>query len=715
LQQEAFASCRICAGRCGLRISLEDGRITAIHGDKANPLTRGYACVKGVKLHEAHYSPERLHHALKRGPDGGFEPIPLDQALDEIAARLGALIDEHGPAAVAAYKGTMAYTNVLANEMLAAFLRAIGSAALYSTMTIDQSAKWVTCERLGSWGAGKDPFETADVLLMVGTNPLVSLATFNFALQNPVKQMREAKARGLKLIVIDPRLTETARAADLHLQPLPGEDPAVLAGLLHIVLAEGWHDVAFCAEHVAGLDALKRAVAPFTPDVVARRAGIAAQALVDAAKLFAEPICEAGVQRRKRGSAASGTGPNMAPHGNLAEHLLECLNVVCGRLARPGDRVMNPGVLGPRQARRAEVIPPRRGWEHSPKSPGGFGMLFGERMTGALVDDIVDDGPGRVRGLIVSGGNPAIAIPGARSAADALGRLELLVAIDPFMTPTARLAHYVLPPRMMLERHDVFDRTYETIVTLAPYGHYDRPVIHPPEGSEAVEDWVLFWELARRLGRTLELDGVALQMDRPPSSEELIALLLRDSQVPFDELRRHAAGRIFDVLPMQVEPGAALNGARFEVAPSDVLEELTTVADAPRRDGADFPYRLAVRRLRDVQNTMYHTTPESRARAPTNVAYLHPADLEKLSIEPGAPARITSAHGAVVVQTSPDPALRPGVVSITHGWGALPDEDGPEPGVNVNQLTSGTEGRDPINAMPTMTGLGVRVEPLAPG
>ena len=164
--------------------------------------------------------------------------------------------------------------------------------------------------------------------------------------------------------------------------------------------------------------------------------------------------------RRKRGSAASGTGPNMAPHANLAEHLLECLNVVCGRFARPGDRVMNPGVLGPRRPRRAEVIPPARGWERSPRSPSGFGMLFGERMTGALVDDILAEGSDRVRALIVSGGNPAIAIPGAARAAHALRQLDLLVTIDPFLTPTARLSHYVLPPRMMLERHDVFDRTY---------------------------------------------------------------------------------------------------------------------------------------------------------------------------------------------------------------------------------------------------------------
>jgi anaerobic selenocysteine-containing dehydrogenase len=713
LEREAFASCRICAGRCGLRISLDDdGRILAIHGDKANPLTRGYACIKGLKLHEAHYSPERLHHPLKRRPDGGFEPIPLGQALDEIAERLERLIEDGGARSVAAYKGTMAYTNALANEMMAAFLRALGSPALYSTMTIDQSAKWVSHERLGGWGAGKDPFETADVLLMVGTNPLVSLATFNFALQNPVKQMKEAKARGLKLIVIDPRLTETARHADLHLQPLPGEDPSILAGLLHIVLAEGWHDAAFCAAHVAGLDALRRAVAPFTPDLVAQRTGVEAGALVEAAVLFAEPLQEPGGVRRKRGSAASGTGPNMAPHGNLSEHLLECLNVVCGRFARPGDRVMNPGVLGPRRAWRAEVIPPLREWERSDKSPSGFGMLFGERMTGALADDILAEGPDRVRALIVSGGNPALAIPGAHDIARALRRLDLLVAIDPFLTPTARLAHYILPPRMMLERHDVFDRTYETIVTFAPYGSYDEPVIAPPEASEAVEDWVLFWELARRLGHELEVDGVALDMQRRPASEDLIALLLRGAQVPFEDLRRRPAGRIFDLPPMEVEPGDPSSRARFEVAPADVIAELAGVAATARPIEADFPYRLIVRRVRDVQNTMYHTTPESRARTPTNCAHLHPSDLQTLNLVDGDHARIVSAHGEVIVPTAADPSIRPGVISITHGWGALPDANGPEPGVNVNHLTSGTQDRDPINAMPVMTAIPVRIEPL---
>lgn len=703
---EAIASCRICAGRCALRLSFDDdSRITAVHGDKSNPLTRGYACIKGLTLPEAHASPERLHHPLRRRSDGSFEQIPLEIALDEIAARLGALIALSGPQAVAAFKGTMAYTNFLANALLPAFLQALGSTAYYSTMTIDQSAKWVTFDRLGGWAAGKDSFADADVLMMVGTNPLVSLSTFNFALQNPVKAMREARARGLKLVVIDPRATETARHADVFLQPLPGEDPALLAGLIHIILREGWHDAEFCAAFANGLDALRSAVAPFTPDHVAARAGVAADDLYRAAALFAEPI---DGHRRKRGSAASGTGPNMAPHANLSEHLVECLNVICGRFARAGDPVMNPGVLGPRVPRRAEVIAPRRSWEDDAnRAPGGFGMLFGERMSGALIDDIMADSPDRVRALIVDGGNPAIALPDARRAAEGLGALDLLVTIDPFLTPTARLSHYVLPPTMMLERADVGSRDYETVITFAPYGQYDAPVIAPPAGSEATDDWILLWEILRRMGRTVVLDDEPFDMDARPDSEAMIAFLLRGSAVPFDAIRRHAGGHIFDVPPMTVAPGDPASSARFELAPPDIVAEIGAV----RADGAGahgFTHRFAVRRIRDVQNTMFHDLPSVRARVTANAAFLHPDDLAALGLRDGDEAVLSSLYGRLRCVVRADPTVRAGVVSMTHGWGALAGATGPEPGVNVNALTSGHV-RDPINAMPVFTGFPVRV------
>ncbi|HTZ70227.1 MAG TPA: molybdopterin dinucleotide binding domain-containing protein, partial [Acetobacteraceae bacterium] len=551
-------------------------------------------------------------------------------------------------------------------------------------------------------------FEVADVLLLVGANPLLSLSTFNFPLQNPARRLRDAKARGLKLIVIDPRRTETAIQADHFLQPWPGEDPALLAGLLHIILESGWQDQAFCDRYVTGLDALREATRAFTPDYVAARAGIAPQDLLAAAAAFAAPMPDG---RRKRGSAASGTGPDMAPHANLAEHLLECLNVVCGRYARPGDLVPNPGVLGPRRRCRAQVIPPRRGFaDKAGAGPGGYGLLFGERMTGALADDILADHPARLRALIVDGGNPVSAMPETRRAAAALGALDLLVTIDPFLTPTARLSDYVIPPRMMLERAEVGDCDYESIITFAPYGSYSPPVVEPPTGSDLVDDWVVLWELARRLGLTLRLGGEAQDLASRPSAEELIARLLQDSAVPFAELRRTPGGRIYPGDPLTVEEAEPANEARFDVAPADVLTELAGARQARKDAAFTATHRFAGRRLRDVQNSMYHHLPGVRARMGENLAYLHSRDLAGLGIAADEKISITSAHGHITAAVRADDALRPGVIAMAHLWGGLPDETTTEPGVNTNLLTSATTGRDPINAMPVLTGFPVRVE-----
>jgi anaerobic selenocysteine-containing dehydrogenase len=704
----AYTSCRICAGQCGLRIELDDkDRVLAVRGDEENPVTLGYACSKGITLSEAHSHPDRLLHPLKRTADGRFVRIGLGQALDEIAATVREIMTSAGAEAVAGFRGTMNYSNLAANHMLPEWLRCIGSSSFFSTMTIDQSAKWITFERLGGWAAGRDPLDSADVLLWVGTNPLVSLSTFNFDLQHPVLRMREAKARGLKLVVIDPRRTESARHADVFLQPLPGEDVTVLAGLLHLVFRHGWHDREFCERYAPGHEALAWAVSAFTPDYVAVRAGVEPEELLRAASLFAEPLPE----RRKRGSAASGTGPNMGPHSNLAEHLVECLNVVCGRYARAGDRVPNPGVLGARVARHAQVIPPQRSWLQEPLSRvRNLGRVFGEKMTGALADEILMPGAGRVRALLVDGGNPVIALPEQRKTERALRSLDLLVVIDPFLTATARLAHYVLPPRMMLERHDLGSRDYEVHTMQRPYAQYAEPVLSPPSDSELIEDWQMFYELARRLDVALTFDGVPLDMERAPSTEDLLRLLTRHSSVPFDELRAATRGRVFDVPAQFVEEAEPGADARFDVAPDDVMTELAAVrAQALLRESGEF--RLAVRRLRDVQNTMYHRLDGVQRRIPHNPAYLHPQDMAELALSEGARVEISSAQGTICLPARSDAAVRRGVVSVPHGWGDLLDATGADnaPGANTNVLTSASERCDPINAMPCLTGLSVRL------
>ncbi|MGA8707532.1 MAG: molybdopterin-dependent oxidoreductase [Steroidobacteraceae bacterium] len=698
--------CGICAGLCGLKVMVDArGEISDIRGDEENPLTAGYACIKGLSLPEAHGSPERLLRPLKRTANGEFVPIGLEQAFEEIGARLAAILEQSGPEAIAAFRGTLSYSNY----MLPSWLRSIGSHGFYSTMTIDQSAKWVCVERLGRWDAGREPFASADVMLLIGANPLVSLSTFNFTNQHPVNSMRSAKARGMKLIVIDPRRTETARYADLHLQPIPGEDVSLLAGLLRLILNESWHDAAFCDRHVAGLEALRHALEPFELEYVAARTGVQPSLLRQAAEMFA--YAEPG--RRKRGSAASGVGPNMAPHSNLAEHLVECLNVVCGRYARAGDAIANPGVISARRPRRAQPVSPQRSWEHGYRSGvGGYGTLFGEKMSGNLCDEILASSADRVRALIVDGGNPVNAIPGQEKVVRAMRALELLVVIDPFLTNTARLAHYILPPLMMFERPAIPPRDYETVILPAAYSQYAPAFLSPPVDSELVDPNRVFWALAKRMGTPLQFDGVDLDMTSAPATDELLRLLARNGQVPFDEIRRHEGGKIYAVEPQWVEAADPATAGHFEVMPADVALELRRVLTEPLADSASFTHRLCGRRMRDVQNSMYRHLSVIRKRHPYNPAHLHPADIAALGLREGEWVRITSAHGSVRAVLKADDSLRPGVVSMSHGWGGLPGatEANNTEGASTNLLTSTDQGLDPINAMPVMSAIPVRIE-----
>jgi anaerobic selenocysteine-containing dehydrogenase len=698
--REAKSFCRICSGFCGMILTVDaDEKIAAIRGDDAHPHSRGFACLKGLQARRSHHGSQRLLHPQKRMADGSFASVPLEQALDEIAAKLAFIVDRDGPAALAAFRGTANVFSGVSGQIVPDFLKAFGSSGFYSTMTIDQSAKWVTIERLGMWAAGRQPLEGSDVCMLAGVNPLVSLSAPGFA-GNPVVTMKEMKAKGLKLIVIDPRRTETAQFADLFLQPLPGEDVSIAAGLLHLILGEGWHDREFCAHYVEGLDGLQGAVRPFTPDYVEKRSGVPAADLRRAAEMFA--------REARRGVAHAGTGVVMAPHSNLSDHLFDCINVVCGRYLRAGERVPHPGLMGPPWPRTAEVIPPRRSWERGERSRiGNYGMLFGEKMTGVLADEILASGPGQIRALFVDGGNPASAVPDQIKFIAALQELELLVTIDPVMSTTARLSHYVLPPTMMYEHADSAPPTYETSIYTRPVSGYADAVIAPPPGSEVMDDWAMLWEIARRAGREIAFCGVPLGIDVPPTADRMHEILFGNSRVPFSRLREEA-GRLVEIDPVFVEEPAQPS-ARFMVAPEDVVAEIASVRSEPA-GRAKHTHRLTSRRHREVSNSMYQDFPAIRKRLPYNPAYMHPGDLAALGIASGRKVRIASDHGEIDAIVEADAGIRPGVVSMAHSWGGLPG-DGPyeKVGAYTGLLISTDRDLDPINAMPWQSAIPVSI------
>jgi len=479
----------------------------------------------------------------------------------------------------------------------------------------------------------------------------------------------------------------------------------VMAGLLHIVLYEGWHDREFCDRYVEGLETLRDALAPFTPDVVARRADVSADDLYAVAKLFAHDC--------KTGAAASSTGPDMGPHSNLAEHLLETLNVVCGRYLREGDPIDNPGVLAQRFPRPAQVVPAPRWWEHSYKSRiGGIGMLMGELPTGIMLDEILEPGQGRVRCLISHGGNPATSVPDRDRVVEALRALDLLVSIEPFMTSTAELSHYVLPPKLQYERADLPFWLYETMVYPAePYTRYSPEIAKPPQGSEVTDDWYIFWSLAKRLGIAIEYLGVPLDVEKQPTTDDLLRIAARHAPVSFEEIKADPRGMLAPGEPQFVQPGDPASNARFTVIPDDVKADLMSLAATSSAAVPVFSHRLAVRRMRDVFNSVYRNMSKVKARHPYNRAYLNPDDMEAAGIADDDWVEIESSHGQVRAICEADPTLRAGVISLTHGFGGLSsgEEGYLKEGASTNLLIPMQRNREAINAMPWMTGIPVNV------
>ena len=706
--------CRFCHAYCAIEVDVADNRVVAVRGDRSNPVYGGYTCIKGRQMPEQHNHPERLRSSRKRQPDGSFVAISSARALDEIAEILTRIIATHGPRAIASYNGTYAFQNSAALAVARAWHQGIGSPSYYTSVTIDQPAKFIAPSRHGVWAGGNHGFEAADVVMIIGNNAVVSMYSPFGGLPpfNPAKRLRDAKRRGLKVICVDPRRTEVARDADLHLQIRPGEDPTLLAGMLRVIFEEGLHDRTFCAAHVDGVDALRDAVGPFTPDYVERRTHVPAQQMITAARLFA---------RGPRGCATAGTGPDMAPHPNLTEHLVLSLNTVCGRYNREGDLVPNPGILTAVTPRRAQAISPVPAWGSGPRSRvRGLGQVFGEMPSAALNDEILEPGEGQIRALISVGGNPVVAWPDQLKTLRAMEALELNVSIDIKMSATAKLAHYVIAPKLSLERADatvLTDSWYEQ-----PYAHYTEPVIEP--GFDVIEEWEFFWGMAHRMRTPINLPGGPLDLDVKPTKFEVLEKVTAGARVPLAEVRRYPGGHVFDDVRVVVEPPDPTKAGRLQLAPEGIVEELRAVRAEPVaadggygvRGGA-FSHRLISRRLRHVYNSSARDLSLSRAKGTTNPAYMNAADLTALGLASGDLVEISSDHAAILAVAEATDEVPSGVVSMAHAWGDTPEHDGQvrEIGSTTNRLVSNERDYDPITGMARQSAIPVNVRSVTEG
>ena len=717
------SSCRFCHATCPILVDVEDGRAVRVRGDKENPIYHGYTCPKGRALPEQHAHPERLLHSMKRMPDGSHKPIPHEQAVAEVAERIGRILEEGGPRGVATYTGTFSFAYPLAAPMAMAWMDAIGSPMRFTSATIDQPGKMVAPALHGSWGAGAHPFEGADTWMLVGANPTVS-KSIGVPTYNPAWYLDDAVKRGMKLVVIDPRRSEAAKKAEVHLQAKPGEDPTVVAGILRVIIDERLYDQAFVAENAEGLELLRKALEPFTPEYVARRADVAAEDVVRAARVFAGGT---------RGCANAGTGPNMAARGNLTEYLLICLNSLCGRWVREGEELPNPGALMPAISPKAQPIPPRPAWGFGEKiRVRGLTDTAAGLPTAALADEILMPGEGQVKALFCIGSNPMAAWPDQLKTYEAMQALDLLVTFDIKMSATAKLADYVIAPRLTLEQPGM-SMPAESLVPYSmgygvPYAHYTPKVVDPPEGSDVIEEWEFFYGLAKEMGKQLTIHAsyswgpdvsapaaTAVDMESKPSTDDLFYALTKDSRVPLDEVKKHPHGAVFRDPVTLVAPKDPDCDAKLQLADPTMLGELAEVAAEPVDDDGGFAFKLLCRRLLEVHNSAGRDIDKLIRKYPYNPAFMHPDDLQALGVAPGDVVEIASDHASILGVVEAEAGLRRGVVSMPHGFGDNPGAEADARvrsiGSNTGRLTPVERAYDPYTGIPRMSDIPVNVRP----
>lgn len=703
--------CRNCTALCGIELEVEDNKIVSLIGDKDNPNSQGYYCIKGLASLDFSNGEDRLEASKKRNADGSYSDVDNEQAMDDIAARLKDIIDMHGPESVALYHATGRYYSTLTYATTKNWLHSLGSKKLFSSSTIDQSAAWVTMGRMGIMATGHYTVYDTDLMVLVGSNPAVShvgMPVSAIPPNNPMKWVREAKKRGVKLVVVDPRKTETARYADEHVAIKPGEDSAFFAGILNWLFEQGAVNEAFCERFATSLDTLKSAVEPFTLEYVAERTGIPVEQITTVAKMIAES---------ERGCASCGTGPAMSPFSNLSWHLVEAVNVVRGFYRKAGDKLHNHGAMHVKTPTVEMVIPPNRTWEQEPYlASADIGLNMGEYPTALLNKEILHQGKGKIRALIVVCGNPVSALGDPEQTLAAFSDLDLMVSLNVRMTETGRLADYVMATKIPYERHDVtlFDNFFPYA-----YGQYTKPVLKPRPGI--LEDWQVFAGLSKRMGIPFVFRPAVfgpnlpteweLDLDSPPSSEELIRWSIDQSLMDTETLMNSPSGYIRDEAPPIVTMAPEDNGARLDLCAPDVADEINQCLNAKR---LDYSYLLTCRRHLGTMNSAFIRAGKTRKLLPNdNTLYMNPQDIETEGLVAGGLTKITSKYGSIQAIVKADPSMQSGVVSTHHQWGTLESDsaDGGL-GVHVGRLVSIDEELQSINYMPVQSGIAVRVDAL---
>ncbi|MFD7703032.1 molybdopterin oxidoreductase family protein [Streptomyces caelestis] len=743
MSRTALRICPLCEATCGLTLTIDDGRVTGARGDRDDVFSKGFVCPKGAAFGAVDSDPDRLRAPLVR-VDGELREATWAEAFDAVAAGIRPVVERHGPHAVGVVLGNP-NVHTMAGALYPPLLIAgLGTRSLFTASTVDQMPKHVSSGLLfGDANAIPVPdLDRTDHLLLIGANPLESNGSLCTAPDFPGR-LKALRARGGTLTVIDPRRTRTARLADRHLAVRPGTDALLLAAMAHTLFDEGLVDLGERAPHIQGADELAAALKDFTPEAVSGACDVDAGTLRTLAReLAAAPT--AAVYGR--------IGSCTVPHGTLASWLVDVLNILTGNLDRPG------GALFPQAATDKAPRPagPGRGFAlgrwHS--RVGRHPEAKGELPLSALAEEIdtpTDEGE-PVRALIAVAANPVLSAPDGDRLDKALGSLDFMVSVDPYLNETSRHADVVLPPPPPAQspHHDFAFNT----LAVRNQVRYTRPAV-PLEPGRMAETEILARLVLAVTGAhgadpgavdAMVIDRTLAKAVREPHSpvhgrdpEDLAGLLTGENGperrldmmlrlgpygdgfgadpdgLTLDRLLAHPHGIDLGPLRPRLPQPLKTRSGKVELLPDPIA------ADLPRLRAAldERPAGLVLvgRRHLRSNNSWLHNVPALTGGSNRCTLHLHPEDAAHLGVRDGQPVRIKGAGGAVTAPAEVTDGVRPGVVSLPHGWGH--DRPGTrtrhaaaDPGANVNQLLDGSL-LDPLSGNAVLNGVPVEVAPMA--
>lgn len=655
--------CGICEASCGLIATVEQGVVTKIGPDPDHPSSKGFICIKGAQFHQIASDPDRVLHPMRRMPDGSFQQATWDEALDDIADRLTAIRREHGGGAIGAIFGNPISWNYTAGVALNGFISVLDTKHYYTSASLDINNYWAAADQLyGHTLVTPLPdFANTDFALILGANPVVSHGSL--VTTGRIREvLLDIPARGGRVVVVDPRRSETAELFE-HVPIRPGADPWFLAALLRVLFEE---DLIHPSAHTiaSGLDDLRRLVERFDPDRVEAETGIPVATVTEIARALANAPSAVAYGR---------CGTSLSQFSTLTKFLLDAVMVVTGNLDKRGGMVFGHPMVDLESASKQFG---RGRWK---TRVAGVPELNSTAPLACLPEEITTPGEGKLRALLGLSSNLVTSAPGTAGTAAALRELDLMIWFDPYLTETSRLAHWVLPPTLWLEREQmpIFTQSQSTV----PNAQWVAPVV---EGAgESRDDAWIIEQLARRMGIVpIGLPGAQLlgRLGIRPQPRHLIDLALRLSpNGDLFGLRKKGLSRrklIATQGAVKLADECPTGVLAKKIKHKDGLIHLAQPemhAEAERLVGSDadpaFPLRLfTVRELRS-HNSWMHNIPRLLSGGRQCHLQLNPADAAAVQVTDGGHAVVTSPWGSLTTQVKVTDEITPGSVGLTQGWG----------------------------------------------